>query len=54
MIIYQDDYNPILLYWEEIQSGREVVSRKIRRTYQKLVYDIEHPGKWHYDFVKIS
>ena len=48
MIIYQDDYNPILLYWEEIQSGREVVSRKIRRTYQKLVYDIEHPGKWHY------
>lgn len=48
MIIYPDDYNPILEYWEKIQSGEEIVCYKVRRTYQKLVYDIEHPGDWHY------
>lgn len=48
MIIYPSDYNPILLYWKEIQSGREIVCRKIRKIYEKLVYDIEHPGEWHY------
>lgn len=39
MIKYPDDYNPIIEYWEEIQNGL-VVSDKIRKTYQKLYYDL--------------
>lgn len=48
MVTYPEDYNPILEYWKKIESGEEVVCRKTRKTYQKLVYDIEHPGEWHY------
>lgn len=39
-IKYPDNYNPILLYWEKIESGEEVVGDKIRRTYKKLASDI--------------
>lgn len=49
MIKYRDDYNPILEYWEKIQSGEEIVSDKVRRTYQKVVWDIEHPGIYYYN-----
>ena len=40
MIKYPKDYNPILKYWEQIESGKEIVSDKIRRTYKKVVYDL--------------
>ena len=40
MIKYPKDYNPILEYWRDIESGQEVVSDKIRRTYKKIVYDL--------------
>jgi phage terminase large subunit-like protein len=40
LIKYPKDYNPILEYWEDIQSGKEVVGFKIRKTYEKLVYDL--------------
>lgn len=40
MIRYPPDHNPILEYWHEIESGREVVCDKIRRTYKKIVYDL--------------
>ena len=40
MIKYPKDYNPILEYWEKIESGQEVVSDKIRRTYKKIVKDL--------------
>ena len=40
MIKYPLDYNPILEYWAKIQSGEEVVSEKVRKTYQKVVQDI--------------
>lgn len=43
---YPEDYNPILEYWDRIQDGSEVVSDKIRRTYKKIVYDVEHPGEY--------
>ena len=43
---YPDDYNPILEYWDQITSGEVVVSDKVRRTYKKIVYDIEHPGEY--------
>lgn len=40
MIKYQLTDNPILEYWELIESGKEVVSDKIYRTYKKVVYDL--------------
>lgn len=48
MIKYSADYNPISEYWDKIQSGEEVVCDKIRRTYKKIVYDIENPGEYFY------
>ena len=48
MIRYPDDYNPILEYWEKIESGEAVVCRKVYLQYKKLVYDIEHPGQYFY------
>lgn len=48
IIRYPDNYNPIKTYWERIQNGIEVVGDKIRRTYAKLAYDLEHPGEYHY------
>ena len=47
-IRYSDDYNPILEYWEKIQSGEEVVSDKVYRTYKKVVHDIRNPGVYFY------
>lgn len=43
----QDNY--ILQYWDEIQSGRILVCKKIYKTYKKIVHDIHNPGRWHYD-----
>lgn len=48
MIKYPADYNPVLEYWDKIQSGEEIVCDKIRRTYKKIVYDIENPGEYFY------
>lgn len=39
-IKYPDDYNPIQEYWEQIETGKVVVSDKIYRTYKKIVYDL--------------
>lgn len=45
------DYgNPILDYWEQIEQGKVVVCKKVRRVYQKLAYDLAHQdGRWVYD-----
>lgn len=48
MIKYPANYNPILEYWTAIESGAETVGYKVRKTYKKLVYDIEHPGEYFY------
>ncbi len=40
MIKYPLTYNPILEYWGLIESGKEVVSKKIFYTYQKLAKDV--------------
>jgi phage terminase large subunit-like protein len=37
---YPDSYSPILEYWGEIESGREVVGDKVRRIYKKLAADV--------------
>ncbi len=50
MIRYDKEYNPILLYYEEIASGREVVSEKVRRTFEKLVADVAcTDGEYYYN-----
>lgn len=40
--------NPILEYWEQINSGKVTVCDKLRRTYKKLVYDLDHEGEFFY------
>lgn len=40
MIKYAKDYNPILSYWADIESGKVVVCDKLRRTYEKIVCDL--------------
>ena len=39
MIKYPLDYNPISEYWTLIESGDEVVGKKILKTYEKVVRD---------------
>ena len=48
MIRYPLAYNPILEYWEEIESGRVKVSSKVYRTYRKVVHDIHNPDEYFY------
>ena len=40
--------NPIREYWAAIDSGKETVSKKIYRTYKKLVYDLDNPSEYFY------
>lgn len=50
MIRYPLDYNPILEYWEQIESGKEIVSDKVRRVYKKLVADLnDESSEWEYN-----
>ena len=48
MIKYPLAYNPILEYWERIESGKEVVSEKIKKTYKKIVYDLTDNASEYY------
>lgn len=48
MVRYPDNYCPIRTYYKRICDGSEVVSDKIRRTYKKLVHDLDNPGEYHY------
>lgn len=45
---YPDDYNPILEYWEKIQIGEIVACEKLKKTFQKIVHDIENPNEFFY------
>ncbi|MGG3924913.1 terminase TerL endonuclease subunit [Metabacillus fastidiosus] len=50
MIKYPLAYNPILEYWNKIESGEEVVSDKVRRVYKKLIDDLQDDqNEWEYD-----
>lgn len=50
MIKYPLSFNPILEYWEKIQSGEIVTSRKIKATYQKIVNDLnDNTSEWYYN-----
>lgn len=48
MIKYDENYNPIVEYWEDINKGKEVVGEKLRRTYKKIVRDIEDENSEYY------
>lgn len=49
MIKYPLSYNPILEYWEKIQSGEIVTSLKIKATYKKIVNDLnDNKSEWYY------
>lgn len=48
MIRYPISYNPILEYWELIESGQEVVCSKIYRTYKKIVFDLTNNQSEYY------
>lgn len=41
-------YNPIREYWQAIESGQEVVSAKIRKTYRHVVDQMDNPGEYFY------
>jgi phage terminase large subunit-like protein len=45
---YADSYNPIREYWNAIQSGEEVVSAKIRKTYQHIICQMDNPDEYFY------
>lgn len=50
LIKYPLTYNPILEYWDAIQSGSEAVSNKIRKTYEKVAAGIgAASGEYFYD-----
>jgi phage terminase large subunit-like protein len=50
VIKYPLSYNPILEYWERIESGQEVVCDKILRTYKKIVFDLNNKSSiWYYE-----
>lgn len=49
MIKYPLAYNPIIEYWNKIESGEEVVGNKVRRVYKKLVDDLsDTKSEWEY------
>lgn len=41
-------YNPIREYWQAIESGKEVVGAKIRKTYAHVIHEMENPGEYFY------
>jgi len=45
---YPQDYNPIREYWEEIQTGKVVVSQKVYKTYKHLIRKLDNPGEFFY------
>lgn len=41
--------NYILAYYNLIKSGKIEVSEKINKVYEKIIYDLNNPGKYHFD-----
>lgn len=48
--VYPTDYNPILEYWEHINTGPVVVSQKVYKVYKELQRIINDPNsEWEYN-----
>lgn len=47
---YPSNYNPILEYWEQIQTGKTLVSKKVYQQYEDIVSWIKEDGykEWFY------
>ena len=50
MIKYPKDYDPITEYWNDIQKGKEIVSKKIYTTYKKLAKDIKSKDIFYFSY----
>lgn len=48
MIRRAADYNPIIEYWERIESGQEIVGQKVYKTYKKLAQDMNAQREFYY------
>lgn len=48
LLVFPDDYNPILVYHEKIQNGEIVVSNKIKQVIKHLVFEIENEEESEY------
>ena len=46
--------NYILEYYNLINGGKVKVSNKLKKQLEKLVNDIEHPDRWHFDIEKAT
>lgn len=46
--------NYILAYYNLIKSKKIVVSKKVKLQYDRLIYDIENPSKYHFDLEKAT
>jgi phage terminase large subunit-like protein len=54
-IIYEEAYNPIIKYWEQIEAKQVIVSNKVYKTYKHIVSIINDPNsKWKYDNKKAN
>ena len=51
---YPADYNPIREYWQAIKEGREVVSRKVYKTYRHLIRQLDSPGEYFYSHARAN
>lgn len=47
-IVYPLDYNPILEYWNKIESGDITVGNKIYQWYKYLAHRVNHPDEYFY------
>lgn len=46
--------NYITTYYNLIKSGKILVSKKILKQYEKIIYDLNNPGKYHFDIKKAN
>ncbi|EDS77550.1 putative phage terminase, large subunit [Clostridium botulinum C str. Eklund] len=46
--------NYIIQYWEGIKNGKYIVSKRVYKQYEKLVNDINKPGKYIFDEAKAN
>ena len=54
-IKYPDDYNPIIEYFEQIESGKITVSKKVHDVYEEVVRIINDPrSEWEYSSKKAN
>lgn len=55
MVRYPADYNPIREYWNLIESGQEVVSLKIYKTYKKINADLDdNDSEYYYNHARAN